>query len=109
MKEVIVGATVTVKLVTLVVEPDGVVTLITPVVAPLGTELEICVSEATVNVVFVPLNATDVAPMKPEPDMVTAVPTGPLVGENELILGPAVAPEPDNATVCGLRSRCRQS
>jgi hypothetical protein len=35
-----------------------------PVVAPLGTLVEICVAETTVNVAEVPLNFTLVAPVK---------------------------------------------
>src|SRR5438309_1245471 len=67
VKELMLGATVTVKLVELVAVPPGVVTLIAPVVAPLGTEVVICVSEATVKVATVPLNVTLLAPVKPEP------------------------------------------
>jgi len=88
--EVMLGATVTVKLVELVAVPPGVVTLIVPVVAPVGTEVVICVSEFTVNCADVPWKATAVAPVKCEPVMVTAVPTGPLVGENEVMPGPTV-------------------
>ena len=45
-------------------------------------------SETTLNVVaFVPLKATDVAPVKCEPFTVTVVPTIPLAGVNELIEG----------------------
>src|SRR5213595_555408 len=76
VKELMLGATVTVKLVELVAVPPGVVTLIDPVVAPLGTEVVICVSVATVKVATVPL-------------IVTLVPTGPLVGAKELITGGA--------------------
>src|SRR5438046_10240079 len=73
--ELMLGATVTVKLVELVAVPLGVVTLIVPVVAPFGATVVICVSEATVKVAAVPLNATLVAPVKPEPLIVTLVPT----------------------------------
>ena len=59
-------------------------------------------SETTLNVVaFVPLKATDVAPVKCEPFTVTVVPMIPLVGVNELIEGvvitlklPALVPVP---------------
>src|SRR5213595_831347 len=89
VKELMLGATVTVKLVELVAVPPGVVTLIAPVVAPLGTAVVICVSVATVKVAAVPLNVTLLAPVKPEPLIVTLVPTGPLVGAKELITGGA--------------------
>src|SRR5438552_9855633 len=81
------GATVTVKLVALVAVPPGVVTLIAPVVAPLGTVAVICVSEFTAKEAAAPLNATAVAPVKCEPLIVTPAPTGPLAGLNELIVG----------------------
>src|SRR6266581_7650194 len=83
-------AAVTVKLLELVAVPCGVVRLRVPVVAPVGTEVLICVPEVTVNVAAVPLNFTLVAPVKPEPLIVTPAPTGPLVGVNELIAGPWV-------------------
>jgi len=67
--------------------PLGVVTLIGPLVAPLGTVVVILVSETTVNVAAVPLKFTLVAPVKLYPVMVTAAPTDPLVGENDVILG----------------------
>jgi hypothetical protein len=41
-----------------------------------------------VNEAEVPLNATDVAPVKFVPVMVTDVPTGPLVGVKLVIVGP---------------------
>jgi hypothetical protein len=84
------AGTVTVKLAELVPVPAGVVTLIGPLVAPLGTVAVIWVSEFTVNVAAVPLKATFVAPVNPEPLIATEVPTGPFVGENELIFGATV-------------------
>ena len=60
--------------------PPGVVTVIGPLVAPLGTVAVTCVSETTVNVAAVPLNVTAVAPVRPEPPIVTLVPACPLVG-----------------------------
>jgi hypothetical protein len=95
------GAAVTLKLVELVAVPPGVVTLIGPLVAALGTVAVIWVSEFTVNCAAVPLKATFVAPVNPEPLIVTEVPTGPLVGENELILSTAM-PLPVRVAVCGL-------
>ncbi len=81
----------TVKLLVLVTEPAGVVTLIGPVVAPAGTVAVILVDLTTLNVAAVPLKVTPVAPVKLVPVIVTVVPTGPKVGENEVIVGaPAV-------------------
>jgi hypothetical protein len=78
----------TVKLVVLVAEPAGVVTLIGPVVAVAGTVAVICVAEFTVNVVAATLlNVTAVAPVKFVPVIVTDVPTGPNVGVNDVIVG----------------------
>jgi hypothetical protein len=90
-KEVIVGlaAAVTVKFCELVAIPSGVVTLIGPVVAPEGTVVVILVFEFAVNVADTPLKVTLVAAMRSVPVIVTGVPTGPLVGENEEIVGAA--------------------
>jgi hypothetical protein len=90
--EVIVGAAaapVTVKSWLLVAVPLGVVTVIRPVVAPVGTMAVIWVPEGfDENVVaFVRLNLTAVVPTKFEPLIVTEVPTGPLVGEKFVMLG----------------------
>src|SRR5437867_12842285 len=82
-----VGGTVTVKLLTLVAVPAGVVTLIGPVVAPLGTVAVIWVLEFTVKPAVVPLKVTAVVPMKLLPLIVTMVPTGPLGGLKELMVG----------------------
>jgi hypothetical protein len=90
--EEIVGAgTVTVKFAALVAVPPGVVTLILPVVAPDGTFVSIRVPWAfTVNgTALTPLNRTAVAPANPLPLIRTEVPTGPLFGENEEIVGAA--------------------
>ncbi len=81
----------TVKVVALVPVPAVFVTLIFPVVAPAGTVALICVSEVTVNVVAAfPLKLTPVAPVKPVPVSATLVPTGPLAGVNEVMLGATV-------------------
>jgi hypothetical protein len=85
----------TVKFVALVAVPPGVVTLILPVVAPVGTVAVICVAEFTANVAVVVLNFTELVvklapltvPLKFVPVIVTEVPTGPKVGVNELIVG----------------------
>lgn len=65
----------------LVPVPAAVVTAIGPEVAPAGTVAVTVESLLTVNALAaVPLNVTPVAPMKPEPLIVTEVPTGPLGG-----------------------------
>jgi hypothetical protein len=79
---------VTVKSVALVTVPPGVVTVILPVIAPEGTIAVMCFAELTVNVVAnTLLNVTDVASAKFVPVMTTLVPTRPLVGEKEVIVG----------------------
>jgi len=86
----------TVKFAALVAVPPGVVTLILPVVAPVGTVAVIWVAEFTVNeVAVVVLNFTELVvklaplmvPLKFVPVIVTDVPTGPKAGVNELIVG----------------------
>src|SRR5204862_8017732 len=78
---------VTSKLVALVAVPFAVVTPIGPVVAPFGTVAVICVSELTVNDDVAPAKVTDEAPVKALPVTVTDVPTGPLPGVNDEIVG----------------------
>ena len=93
LKELIVGGpTVTVKSLLLPPVPAVVVTLIGPVVAPVGTVAVIWVLETTVKAASVPLKVTVLAPVKLFPPIVTVVPTGPLVGLKELIVGAFVAP-----------------
>ncbi len=77
------------KLVVLVAVPPGAVTEIRPVVAPAGTVALILVEEFTTKDAVTLLNATAVAPVKFVPVIVTEVPTGPDVGENEVIVGAA--------------------
>jgi hypothetical protein len=95
LNDVIVGAPVpvpvTVKFVELVAVPSGLVTAIGPVVAPDGTVAVIFCALSIVNVADVPLKDTLVTlgPLKLWPWIVTEVPTGPLAGENELIVGAA--------------------
>src|SRR5438876_729432 len=87
-KLVIVGAGITVKLLVLVAVPPGVVTLMGPLVAPLGTVAAIEVDEVTEKLTaLVPLNVTDVAPVKAVPLSVTLLPTGPPVGVKLAIVG----------------------
>ena len=82
---------VTVKFVELVAVPLGVVTEIRPVVAPEGTVALIRVAFCTVKVVAeTPLKRTAVAPVKFVPLIWTEVPTGPLVGLNDVIVGAPV-------------------
>src|SRR5207248_2551462 len=87
-KLVIVGPLTTVNELELVAVPPGVVTLSGPLVAPAGTVAWIAVAEVTVKLALTPLNATTVAPVKLVPLIVTLVPTGPLVGEKLVIVGP---------------------
>ena len=87
-KDEIVGAGgVTVKAFALVAVPPGAVTLIVPVDAPVGTVAESEVSEPNVNDALVPPNLTLVVPVKPLPVIVTFVPTGPVAGVNDAIVG----------------------
>jgi hypothetical protein len=79
---------VTVKLPLLEPLPPAVVTAIFPVFAPVGTVAVICVALLTVKAVAaVLLNLTAVAPVKFVPLTVTLVPTGPLVGVNDVTVG----------------------
>ena len=72
----------------LVAVPPAVVMEIFPVTAPLDTIAVTCPSESTVKLVaFTPPKVTFVVCLRLTPVMVTAVPTGPLVGENPVICG----------------------
>jgi hypothetical protein len=82
---------VTVKFVALVPMPLAFVTVIRPVVAPIGTTAVSLVDETTLKLLAaVPLNFTEVVPVKFVPSIVTVVPLGPLVGENDVIVGDPV-------------------
>jgi hypothetical protein len=82
---------VTVKFVALVPMPLAFVTVIRPVVAPIGTTAVSLVDETTLKLLAaVPLNFTEVVPVKFVPLIVTVVPLGPLVGENDVIVGDPV-------------------
>ena len=81
------NGTVTMKLLALVAVPAGVVTLTDPLAAPAGTNAWIAMSDRTVNVALTPLNVTEVAPVRPEPLIVTLVPTAPLAGAKLAIVG----------------------
>ena len=82
---------VTVKLLALVADPLPFVTVIEPVVADDGTVAVIWLAEFTTKLAFEPLKTTDVVPPKFVPEMVTLVPEGPLVGENDVIVGDPAA------------------
>jgi hypothetical protein len=102
------GDAVTVKADALAAAPPAFLTLISPVVAREGTVAVIWVSELTVNFAVMPLNVTVVAPVRFVPVIVTAVPTGPEVGEKSEIVGlvtakldALVAVPPDVVTLIG--------
>jgi hypothetical protein len=78
---------VTVKFAALVAVPPGVVTLILPVVPPDGTVAVILVDELTAKDDKTLLNVTLLTLTKLVPLIVTEVPTGPELGENELMVG----------------------
>ena len=78
---------VTVKLPTLTTLPEEVVTVIGPLVLPLGTVATISVVEVTVKLALTPLNNTADGFMKFVPLMVTLLPTSPLDGPKPLIVG----------------------
>src|SRR5438093_627920 len=93
----------TVKLAELVPVPPAVVTLILPVTAPSGTVAVIWVAELTTKLVAAtPPNFTEVAPVKPVPWIVTEVPTGPLVGVKDVIVGAVVPVKSDALDVVAL-------
>lgn len=88
---VIDGGPVTVKLLELLPVAAELVTLIVPVLAPLGTLARICVAESTTKPgAATPLNATCVMLLKLLPVIVTGVPTGPLLGLKDVIDGPKI-------------------
>jgi hypothetical protein len=81
---------VTVKFVTLVAVIPATVTVIVPVVAPAGTEVEILVAVLAVTTAVVPLNLTMLLAgvgSKFVPVIVTVVPMGPFPGVNEVMVG----------------------
>jgi len=78
----------TVNVVLLVAVPPGVVTLIVPLVVPVGTVAVIDVAETTLKLLAsIPLNLTAVIPEKLVPVIVTITPAGPLVGVKPVIVG----------------------
>src|SRR5437667_8170472 len=83
---------VTVKVTPLLASPPTVTTTF-PVVAPAGTGTTMLVADQVVGVAAMPLNVTVLVPLvapKPVPAIVTAVATGPLVGDRLVIVGGTV-------------------
>ena len=81
------GSAVTLKLFALVAVSAPSFTEIFPVVAPAGTTAVICVGPSTVNFASIPLNVTVSTFSRLVPVMTTAVPIGPLVGVNLVMVG----------------------
>ena len=91
----ITGPAVTVKLLELVAVFPATVTVIGPVVAPVGTEVVIEVAVLAVTTAVVPLNWSVLLAgvvLKFVPIMLTVVPTKPDVGVKEVIVGKVAAP-----------------
>ena len=89
------GVATTVNVTPLLASPPTVTTTL-PVVAPAGTGTAIEDDRHRVGVAAVPLNFTVLDPWlepKPDPAMVTEVPTEPEVGDRLLMVGAAVAAE----------------
>lgn len=95
------------KLAALLVVPEGVVTLILPVVALKGTDAVIDVVPFTANELVTPLKRTALTSTNTEPVMSTRVPAVPCAGEKPLIAGAGtivaaacpVAEQPDPGVV----------
>ena len=81
----------TVNAAALVAVPPGVVTLIRPVVAPVGTTAVILIAEFTVKLAGIPLKVTAIAPVNVVPLMVTLLPITPPVGVKLVIVGGGLA------------------
>lgn len=89
---VIAGGTVTVNVGALLARPPTVTTTL-PVAAPAGTGTTMLVAVQLVGGAAVPLNVTVLEPLvapKFDPAIVTAVPTGPLVGDRLVMAGGTV-------------------
>lgn len=71
----------------LVAEPAGVTTAMRPLLAPDGTTVVTCVEELTTKLADVPSKATLEVSSRFVPLITTSVPTGPLCGEKEPIVG----------------------
>jgi hypothetical protein len=85
LKPVICGDTLNVVELTTV--PPGATTEIFPVTVPLTIVAVICVSESTVKGTDVAFTRTSVAPVNAVPVITTTVPTIPLVGVKDAIVG----------------------
>lgn len=89
LRPVMFGKVPTINRAVLLASPPTVTTTL-PVVAPDGTETTMAVELQLVGVAAVPLNVTVLVPcVEPKfvPAMVTEVPTGPAVGESDVIPG----------------------
>ena len=84
--EPIIGEGLTVKE-ALFANPVGTVTVIGPLVAPIGTVAVIDVALLTVKAAAVPLKLTEVAPVKFVPVILMLSPAHALVAESEVIVG----------------------
>ena len=78
---------VTLKAVRDVAVPPADFTTILPVFVPASTRAVILVHDTTVKRAFLPLKVTMVTPQKPEPVIVTCVPTLPLLGVKRVMTG----------------------
>jgi hypothetical protein len=86
-------------LVELIAVPPETVTEIGPADAAAGTVALICVVELTAKPALAPLNATLLAPVKPEPEIVTLAPIVPELGlKPEIVCASADAVRTDAAT-----------
>jgi hypothetical protein len=90
---------VTLKLVELVELDPFRDTVIGPDVAPVGTVAVINVWEFAVKDAAVPLNVTELIPMKSVPKIWTDVPTGPDVGEKDVTFGTGAAADADGPPI----------
>lgn len=84
------GLETTLKFDALVAVPPPVVTATGPLVAPVGTEVVIWLSELNVKLALVPLKVTALTPVNPVPLIVTVTPTPPLVGLKPMIVGAGI-------------------
>ena len=90
VNELIVGGGTSVNDEELTPVPFAVVTEIGPVVAPGGTFAEMDWSDWMLNCASVPLNVTEVPPVKLSPEIEMLMPNHPLVGENDAMIGVVV-------------------
>ena len=70
--------------------PAAAITVNGPDAAPDGIVTVICVGEFTVNEAFFPVIVTELTLLKPDPEIITEVPMGPLVGEKLVIDGKTI-------------------